>query len=125
MAACTNRDTPEGSPPPPYHPPTSPAKPADEPPQLPAQGVAGDFKSCSQCHEVKSRKLFVRSDKDRTTDGFKPEEMSVCNKCGFFQHMRRMTGESEGSRVPKCGKTLIQLMDEYMELYGAEEIAEQ
>lgn len=63
----------------------------------------------------------MRSAKERTAGGFKPEEMGVCNNCAFFQHVRRMAGEPEG-RVPKCGKTLKQLMDEYMELYGAEAI---
>lgn len=65
---------------------------------------------------------FVRSAKDRSTKGFRLEEMKVCNNCAFVQRNARAAGDHK-DRVPTSEKMLKQLSEEeYKELYGAEAI---
>ncbi|KAJ0124617.1 hypothetical protein J7T55_005956 [Diaporthe amygdali] len=116
------RDTPEGSPSRSLAPENNPPEPDHEPSQLFIEDVPSDPKECSRCHNEISLCGFVRSAKDRSTKGFRPEEMKVCNKCAFDQHNARAAGEHK-DRVPTSERMQKQLSEEeYSELYGAEAI---
>lgn len=114
------RGTPEGSPSRPsasqFHPPEP------EPSQLPITDLPSARKECSRCHNVMPLRGFERSAKDNSTNGFRIEEMKVCNHCAFVQHNARAAGDHK-DRVPKSDRMLKQLSeDEYKELYGAKAI---